>query len=291
MPNINVDSNTLFAVDETEMELAVKAVYVDGGRVVGVQTVDNRVLRSGFSIYTGRDFLKLEGVSTLIYEGSVVRLSKFDDSPWTVRKGWYAVNGNPEIWGWYLESIPVGTIRSLQLRDLATIEVICNYRPGVTRDNLPFDIYVNSEPTTRIGNSFYVTVPLYQVDLVLTDQSNYTYDDILGRLTARATGWLVIDGIEVVVGQRILVASQYSNTEPEDMPNNGIYIATDIGTNSTYAVLTREPHFVIDDSNSGASILVKHGTYANTRWNLVTPAPIIPEVTELEFAIEQHGNT
>jgi len=287
---VKVSDNTLFAIDSMGQELAVKAAYVRGGQVVGIQTEDNRVIESGFAIYTGRDFLKLEGVSTVIWEGSVIRLNKFDDSPWRVCKGWYAVNGNPEIWGWYLESIPAGQIRSIQLRDLATIEVIseCCGRDGI--DRLPFNIFVNNEPADKVGNDFHLTMPWFKVSLSLTSQAGLTYSKLTTAFVSDENGVLEIDGVPVIVGQRVLIAGGEHNTAESDRAYNGIYIVTNTGTETEPAVLSRATDFVIRDAVANTTVLVTDGVHrANTRWNLTTVAPIIPDETPLLFVREQ-GN-
>jgi hypothetical protein len=284
--HVKVSDNTLFAIDSMGQELAMKAAYVRGGKVVGIQTIDNRVIESGFAVYTGRDFLKLEGVSTVIWEGSVIRLNKFDDSPWKLCKGWYSVNGNPEIWGWYLESIPAGQIRSLQFRDLTTIEVIseCCGQDGV--DRLPFNIFVNNEPADRVGNDFYLTVPLFKVSNVVTSQSDFEYSSLISAFVCRENGHLELDELPVYVGQRVLVAGTANITSAEDLANNGIYVVTDTGTETSAAILSRANDFVVGDAITNATILVTDGEYGNTRWNLMTNTPIIPDETSLIFIPE-----
>jgi hypothetical protein len=285
-----VSDNTLFAIDSMGLELAVKAAYVRGGRVVGIQTEDNRVIESGFAVYTARDFLKLEGVSTVVYEGNIVRLNKFDDSPWRVRKGWYSVNGNPEIWGWYLESIPAGQLRSIQLRDLATIEVIEGEFGSDGLPVVPFNIYVNNEPADRVGNDFFLTMPWFKVSELLLTQEDWEYSVVTGRFIAKENGHYEINEKPVFVGQRILMAGQENNTLPTHLAYNGIWIVTDTGTETSAAVLTRAPDFVISDSIANATVLVLDNIHhANTRWNLTTVAPIVPEETPLVFKSER-GN-
>ena len=56
--------------------------------------------------------------------GDEIYLDNQSLQKWTVRRGWYSVDDNPAIYGWYLESIPVGTVRSLFLKDFNSLTFV-----------------------------------------------------------------------------------------------------------------------------------------------------------------------
>jgi hypothetical protein len=113
---------------------------------------------------------------------------------------------------------------------------------------------------------------------VLTIPFVGTYDATAMTLTQTAPAALIVDGVTVAVGDRVLLAGQL------DLTQNGIYVVTTLGDSTTAAVLTRA-----DDMNTSASLV--NGTIipvsegddnANTRWKL-TPSsiPAILDTTNL----------
>lgn len=77
--------------------------------------------------------LQIPNTDKILKPGYQVRLGRFNDTLWTVGFGWYAVNGNRPICGWYLSS-PSGVVKSLQSTDLSDIYVIQVYCPPVVED-------------------------------------------------------------------------------------------------------------------------------------------------------------
>lgn len=98
---------------EITMEQGVVRTVVDTAGELHEGT--NIVLR------TPRDFVHIEDLQLALTVGDEIYLDNQSLDRWTVRQGWYSVDGNSPIYGWYLESIPVGRIRSLYLKDLDSI--------------------------------------------------------------------------------------------------------------------------------------------------------------------------
>lgn len=98
-------------------------------------------------------------------------------------------------------------------------------------------------------------------------------------LTYTATGALVIDGVTLAVGDRVLLVGQSTATQ------NGIYTVTDAGSASTEAELTRATDFNESDLiYTGVTIAVNHGdAHANTTWKLITEGTLTLDATALEF--------
>lgn len=112
-------------------------------------------------------------------------------------------------------------------------------------------------------------------------------------LTANANGALSVDGVAVVVGDRILVKNEANPV------NNGFYEVTATGSGAAPFVLTRttdfdEPEAISSSSSSssgaaevtpGAFTFVEEGTTnADTGWVLITDRPIVIDYTGLQFA-------
>jgi hypothetical protein len=97
-------------------------------------------------------------------------------------------------------------------------------------------------------------------------------------LTAGANGALLIDGVTLLAGDRVLVKDQTDKTQ------NGIYAVTDPGDTSNPFVLTRASDF--DNSSeliSGVNIYVAEGTSNAGDWKLASPAPLTLDTSNLVF--------
>lgn len=98
-------------------------------------------------------------------------------------------------------------------------------------------------------------------------------------LTADANGALSVDGVAVVVGNRILVKDETPGSD------NGIYVVTAAGDGSNPYVLTRATD---SDQNAevtdGMAVFVGEGTSnLDTGWVLITNDPITVDTTALVF--------
>jgi len=69
-------------------------------------------------------FLDIPDLDIRLWAGSIVQLGRFNSDRWVVRCGWYAVNGNREVYGWYLVRHGDGMIKPLQRTDLDDIYMI-----------------------------------------------------------------------------------------------------------------------------------------------------------------------
>ena len=102
-------------------------------------------------------------------------------------------------------------------------------------------------------------------------------------LTGGTNVALVIDGITVATGKRILVKNQASTFQ------NGIYNVTQQGDNATVPyILTRASDYDTSGSapnevQAGDFVIVLNSTLANTAWVQQTPAPINFGVTSISF--------
>ena len=98
-------------------------------------------------------------------------------------------------------------------------------------------------------------------------------------LTYGAVGALVIDGVTLAAGDRVLLAGQTTETQ------NGIYVVTETGDASTPAELTRSADFNESDKIlSGVRINVDAGTLmSDSTWKLTTTGTIVLDTTALEF--------
>lgn len=94
-----------------------------------------------------------------------------------------------------------------------------------------------------------------------------------------ANGPLVIDGVTLAVGDRVLLQNQTAGTQ------NGIYTVEEAGSATAPAELKRAPDFHESAQiQQGVSISVIEGdTHANTTWRLVTGGTITLDSTALEF--------
>jgi len=97
--------------------------------------------------------------------------------------------------------------------------------------------------------------------------------------TVGTTGALVIDGVTLGVGDRVLIAGQTDGTQ------NGIYVVHVAGGVGTNAELKRADDWDTNDQIfTGVRIDVNEGTlFGNTKWSLVTTGTLLIDVTAMSF--------
>ena len=122
------------------------------------------------------------------------------------------------------------------------------------------------------------------VRVVLTNPFVGTYDSTALTLTQTTPAELIVDGVPLAEGDRILPVAQ------PDLTQNGIYVVTTLGVDdTTAAVITRAADFnKSTDIINGIIVPVSEGTnYANTRWKLTAATiPAVLDVTNLIFTEE-----
>jgi hypothetical protein len=118
-----------------------------------------------------------------------------------------------------------------------TVTVPSGYegRAGFGSDSLVNKSYVDS-----VANGLDVKE---SVRVATTGDLSATYNNGAGTLTANANGAIVVDGVTLVLNDRVLVKDQTTQTE------NGIYKVTTVGSGSAAFVLTRTP-----DANDAAEL-------------------------------------
>ena len=93
------------------------------------------------------------------------------------------------------------------------------------------------------------------VRVATTEDLSATYNNGAGTLTADTNGALAIDGVTLVVGDRVLVKDQ------SDAVENGIYRVTNTGGASAQFVLTRTPDAdTASEITGGAFTFIEEGT-------------------------------
>lgn len=113
-----VDENTGTQIDITNisvLDTVVAQVSDSGG---------NSYLGNQVTLITDRDFLYVPDLDQSLTVGDEIYLDNQTTQRWRVCKGWYSVDDNPPINGWYLESIPAGKIRSLFLKDFNSLTFV-----------------------------------------------------------------------------------------------------------------------------------------------------------------------
>jgi len=116
--------------------------------------------------------------------------------------------------------------------------------------------------------------------------SSYTYNNgtagVGATITANSPGALILDGVTVSNGNRVLIKNETAG----NAPYNGIYIVTVAGDGSTAFVLTRTADF--DNSPTGevagAFVFIQQGsTLADTGFVCITDEPVVMGTTPLTF--------
>lgn len=118
--------NVLYGVDEnTGAQIDVTSISVLDTVVTQVSDVEgNTYLGDQVTLITDRDFLYVPDLDQSLSVGDQIYLDNQSDQRWEVKKGWYSVDDNPAIYGYYLSSIPAGKTRSLFLKDFNSLTFV-----------------------------------------------------------------------------------------------------------------------------------------------------------------------
>lgn len=118
--------NVLYGVDEnTGTQIDITNISVLDTVVAKVSDAGgNSYLGNQVTLITDRDFLYVPDLDQSLTVGDEIYLDNQTTQRWSVCKGWYSVDDNPPINGWYLESIPAGKIRSLFLKDFNSLTFV-----------------------------------------------------------------------------------------------------------------------------------------------------------------------
>jgi hypothetical protein len=133
------------------------------------------------------------------------------------------------------------------------------------------------------GINFHQSVRLATAAALPANTYNNGTSGVGATLTANANGALSVDGVAVVVGNRILVKNEVTQA------NNGVYTVTQIGSAGTPYILTRATDFDtagagVNQIDAGDFFLVTAGsTQTNTSWVQQTPLPIVVGTTAIVF--------
>ena len=122
MPNSSiiyaVQNSTDKQIDLTELTIRDTVV------VVAKDSDETTYYGNDIRIVTPRDFLYVPDLDQSLTVGDEIYLDNQSLQKWTVRLGWYSVDDNPAIYGWYLESVPAGKVRSLFLKDFNSLTFV-----------------------------------------------------------------------------------------------------------------------------------------------------------------------
>lgn len=120
MKNIlyGVDDNTGAQIDVTDIAILNTVVAQVSGADGNVYPGDR------VTLITDRDFLYVPDLDQSLSVGDQIYLDNQSHQRWEVKKGWYSVDDNPAIYGYYLSSIPAGKTRSLFLKDFNSLTFV-----------------------------------------------------------------------------------------------------------------------------------------------------------------------
>lgn len=118
--------NVLYGVDDsTGTQLNLVSVTLDNTVVTGAEDGEGNTYEGdSITLITDRDFLYVPDLNQSLSVGDQIYLDNQTTQRWEVKKGWYSVDDNPAIYGYYLESIPAGKVRSLFLKDFNSLTFV-----------------------------------------------------------------------------------------------------------------------------------------------------------------------
>ena len=118
--------NVLYGVDDnTGAQIDVTDIAILNTVVAHVSDADGNVYPGDqVTLITDRDFLYVPDLDQSLSVGDQIYLDNQSHQRWEVKKGWYSVDDNPAIYGYYLSSIPAGKTRSLFLKDFNSLTFV-----------------------------------------------------------------------------------------------------------------------------------------------------------------------
>lgn len=118
--------NVLYGVDDnTDAQIDVTDIAIQNTVVAQVSDADGNVYPGDqVTLITDRDFLYVPDLDQSLSVGDQIYLDNQSHQRWEVKKGWYSVDDNPAIYGYYLSSIPAGKTRSLFLKDFNSLTFV-----------------------------------------------------------------------------------------------------------------------------------------------------------------------
>lgn len=118
--------NVLYGVDDnTGSQIDVTDIAILNTVVAQVSNADGNVYPGDqVTLITDRDFLYVPDLDQSLSVGDQIYLDNQSHQRWEVKKGWYSVDDNPAIYGYYLSSIPAGKTRSLFLKDFNSLTFV-----------------------------------------------------------------------------------------------------------------------------------------------------------------------
>lgn len=118
--------NILYGVlDDTGTQINVSDIILDNTVVTQVSDdTGNIYAGDDVTLITDRDFLYVPDLDQSLSVGDQIYLDNQTTQRWEVCKGWYSVDDNPAIYGYYLSSIPAGKVRSLFLKDFNSLTFV-----------------------------------------------------------------------------------------------------------------------------------------------------------------------
>lgn len=118
--------NVLYGVDDnTGAQIDVTDIAILNTVVAQVSDADGNVYPGDqVTLITHRDFLYVPDLDQSLSVGDQIYLDNQSHQRWEVKKGWYSVDDNPAIYGYYLSSIPAGKTRSLFLKDFNSLTFV-----------------------------------------------------------------------------------------------------------------------------------------------------------------------
>lgn len=118
--------NTLYAIDQNSgKQIDLSTVSVSNTTVTKViDSLETEYKGDDILLINDRDFLYVPDLDQSLTIGDQIYLDNQSTQRWEVHKGWYSVDDNPAIYGWYLTSIPAGKVRSLFLKDFNSMTFV-----------------------------------------------------------------------------------------------------------------------------------------------------------------------
>jgi hypothetical protein len=142
----------------------------------------------------------------------------------------------------------------------------------------------NYADSIATGINFHQACRLATAAALPANTYNNGSSGVGATLTANVNGALSVDGVAVVVGNRVLIKNEVVEA------NNGVYVVTQTGSAGTPYILTRATDFDsagtgVDQIDAGDFFLITAGsTNANTSWVQQTPLPITVGTTAIVFS-------
>lgn len=161
IPSDIVDLSTVIVINTSDItpESSESTDAINISHSVEPSEDDIPVSNSDTQLIDECKYILIPGTNVRLYDGDIVKISKYPNSKWLVHCGWY-INDNVQNFGWYLSNTHSGKTISVDIIDLTTCTLLSSYTQGSVYHSGPELQYTRpfTDADSAMLNRAFITV-------------------------------------------------------------------------------------------------------------------------------------